>query len=595
MPRKKELEAQAVPDPTGDATFYVIPFECAEIKTEPLDEVAEMVEEQDRLFPRLNRRNVTSVAVQTAKRRIMSRSVQVDLQLVPKEALVNVQSGNVVDEPLGPDLTKGAAEKQCRICLRLLPEASLSYILFPQKTKILTALGVKVYLGDSYPFICRNCCAMVDLMYDFRNTSIRARNMLVHERKSIQSNGWDSVDNLGVIERCKLLVESHKRDIDVAYEASSFHKQVPPAQEVEVKVKPEAIELVMVDQIAVPAPVKEKSIHEEDDSSNNSHTIALKVEMDLNTWEGGDSSEEDSESDRLEEDGDSNSEAASADEDFAPSPPPVPNPPKKKRIRIVTKPYRKRQKREKNPSPDDQVALQDAEAKAKKKRKNAADPNRKRGALCDFCGDWVEYHTVESHKNQHLGIKPYACQTEGCKLSFSCRNLLVKHIKRQHGAEGPEYHDCEVCGQRIKGPKAALKKHQKTHTEEKNYICAVCGKGFTTPGYLRQHSIIHTDLMPYECSVCQRKFNNKYNMLTHEKKHYMRGETSGGIFSAGDGEPDADVANVPNASNAPTTVAAPMALPPFGEYQHHQPQQQPQQLQLPPHHLPQLHPLMHPQ
>ncbi|XP_058453936.1 zinc finger protein 28 homolog isoform X2 [Malaya genurostris] len=513
MSRKKRLDMDTETDPPVEPIFSIVSFECDDIKTEPLDDECF---EADPVFNRTcSKPPGTSVAVQTTKRKLTNRSVQVDLQLVSKNELISGHSGPPgSDEALSLDTTKGSLEKQCRICLRQLPDTSLSYIAFAQKTKILNALGVKIYLGDAYPFICRNCTTLVDMMYDFRNTCIKARNMLVHERKFILNGGWDSLDNFQIIERCKALIESHKQIIDGAYEASSFNKVT---NEEEVKIKPESIELVMVDEITSKhsmSSIKDSPSEEEEDCSSHSQTVDTKVTSNSYFTDQDECSDESN--NHL--DGD-----YKMDSDEEPSTEPCVKTSKRKRIRIVTKPYRKRQK-VKITNVDDSLPLQEADGKVRKKRKNAADPTRKRGALCDFCGEWVEYHTVESHKNQHLGIKPYTCQSEGCRLSFYCRNLLIKHIKRQHRADGPEYNDCEICGQRIKGPKAALKKHQKTHTEEKNFICAVCGKGFTTQGYLRQHSIIHTDLMPFECSICNRKFNNKYNMLTHEKKHQLRGE-----------------------------------------------------------------------
>ncbi|XP_065083819.1 putative zinc finger protein 286B [Ochlerotatus camptorhynchus] len=556
MPKTNENMDTSPIEPSAELIFIENPFECADIKTEPPDD---LVPEPDIAFPHLPCRSTAEVAVQTAKRKNMSRGVQVDLQLIPKEAL-----GNFVDEPLGPILAKESFEKQCRICLRQFPGSGLAYILFPQKTKILTALGVKVYLGDAYPFICRTCSKLVDMMYDFRNTCLRARNMLAHERKAIPAKDWDSEENLKAIDYCMNLLESHRRDIDAAYEESSTFSKLEKsstAQE-DVKVKPEVIEMVMVDHVEAgePAAVEADPVPQEDDSSSNhSRTKALKVE--LNRVDGRDISlkneavSDDDYQPASEDDEDVDEEEEVEDEDdYVPSPSPPPA--KKKRVRIVTKPYKKRQKKEKNPRKDDDLALQDSESRQRNnKRKNATDPNRKRrGALCDFCGEWVEYHTVESHQNQHLGLKPYVCQVEGCTLAFYCRNLLMKHIRRQHSADGPEYQDCDICGQRIKGPKAALTKHQKTHTEEKNYICAVCGKGFTTPGYLRQHSIIHTDLMPYECNVCHRKFNNKYNMLTHEKKHYMRGESTGSSSASASIDPSASSAVASQQQSDPASL-----------------------------------------
>ncbi|XP_053695198.1 zinc finger protein 195-like [Sabethes cyaneus] len=526
MPRRK-TEVSEARSASPDPIFEVIPFECAEIKTEPLEDDPTLNIGQTYLEA-----ESINVAVQTTKRKTISRGVQVELQHVSNEAQLSYGTSGAVDEALSLDLSLGALEKQCRICLRRLPESSLTYILFAQKTKILNALGVKIYLGDAFPFICRNCTSLVDLMYEFRNTCQKARNMLVHERKSVSGDGWDTAENFEVIERCKMLIESHKQLIDAAYEEDS---SLSVSQtETELKVLPETIELVLVDKIAPEDSAGRKlAISCEEGSRNCSN-----VRNDLKNEHTYDSSaqEQTDGDDTDHQDGDFQIDSEA--DDCAASPELLTKMDKKKRTRIVTKPYRRRQKSPKVRSYDE-LALQDADGQnVKKRRKNAADPFRRRGALCDFCGDWVEYHTVESHKNQHLGIKPYTCQSEGCRLSFYCRNLLIKHTKRQHRAEGPEYNDCEICGQRIKGPKAALKKHQKTHTEEKNYICAVCGKGFTTPGYLRQHSNIHTDAMPYECSVCHRRFNNKYNMLTHEKKHTLRGE-----ISASNPSTDSDVAN----------------------------------------------------
>nr|XP_029724038.1 myoneurin-like [Aedes albopictus] len=518
MSKNKEVSVLLTVEPEN-------PFECADIKDEPPDD---LIPEPDASFlhHHPNRSNTAEVAVQTNRRKIMSRGIQVDLQLIPKEALGNVQSGSFVEEPLGPLLAKEAFEKQCRICLRQMPSASLAYIMFAQKTKILAALGIKVYLGDTYPFICRTCAKLVDMIYDFRNTCLRARNMLASERKGIPGKDWDSEGNLRLIESCQILLDSHRNDIDAAYEESSSFCKGKTKQD-DVQVKPDSIAMVMVDHVDAPPEPPTSEVDcvspEVDEPSSSSRVFALKVEP-VQSDPGSDSPVENHGDDTEDEDYVPPS-GEEPEEKFVPSPSP---PPKKKRIRIVTKPYKKRQKKDKPPKKCDELALEDAQQDETKEDKKEKDQKRsRRGALCDFCGEWVEYHTVESHQNQHLGLKPYACQMVDCNMSFYCRNLLMKHIRRQHNADGPEYQYCDICKQRIKGPKAALTKHQKIHTEEKHYVCLVCGKGFTTPGYLRQHSNIHTDLMPYECSVCRRKFNNKYNMLTHEKKHFARGESMG--------------------------------------------------------------------
>ncbi|XP_055625670.1 myoneurin-like isoform X2 [Toxorhynchites rutilus septentrionalis] len=126
--------------------------------------------------------------------------------------------------------------------------------------------------------------------------------------------------------------------------------------------------------------------------------------------------------------------------------------------------------------------------------------------LCDFCGKRVCGESAEGHKNQHLGIKPYPCTISGCSLMFHGRHNRLRHVKRMHSESGVEVHNCHVCGKNIRGPKRALKYHLQRHEQnqrnEKNFVCQVCGKGFTLQRYLIQHSIIHSGEFPHKCSYC---------------------------------------------------------------------------------------------
>ncbi|XP_055534631.1 zinc finger protein 331-like [Wyeomyia smithii] len=141
--------------------------------------------------------------------------------------------------------------------------------------------------------------------------------------------------------------------------------------------------------------------------------------------------------------------------------------------------------------------------------------------LCDFCGKRVCGESAESHKNQHLGIRPYPCPIAGCDLAFHGRYNRLRHVKRMHGEKGVEVHDCHLCGKNIRGPSRALKYHLQRHEQnqraEKAFICQVCGKGFTLQRYLTQHSIVHSGEFPHKCGYCGKKFNNKWGMRTHEK------------------------------------------------------------------------------
>ncbi|XP_055599548.1 zinc finger protein 892-like isoform X1 [Uranotaenia lowii] len=504
MPRKSKDNSNK------KSAMETVVLECAEIKNEPPDGFS--YEEPEMSFCEY-RLKCNHVSVQTSRKiGLRDRAVQVDSLPRPKERSLDVEAVGVgiQDEAL---VAKGSVQIQCRMCLRRMSRARLSFLMFPQNSRILNAIGIKIYLGDAYPFICRICNALIDLIFDFRKACHRARDLLVQERKSVDDDGWDDAENLNVVANCKLIVDRHKQKIDKAYDEILTKRH-------ETLIKPK-----IHDSVSTPndhAQKESKKLELEPIYPIN----CLNKDSEIGT-EDAIQSVDQNESNLVCSSPDSrssdhfNAEISNIGDKKRISSPVSHlevSREKTKRTRIVTKPYRKRVKVE---AENEYESAQ----KTHKARKTATDPNRKRGALCDFCGTWIEYHSMESHKNQHLGVRPYSCQHEGCEQAFHSRNLLMKHIRRHHRDDGPEYQTCEICDQRIKGPKGALTKHQKIHSEAKNYVCSVCGKGFTTPGYLRQHSVIHSDDMPFACGVCGRRFNNRYNMRTHERKHVQRGES----------------------------------------------------------------------
>lgn len=143
--------------------------------------------------------------------------------------------------------------------------------------------------------------------------------------------------------------------------------------------------------------------------------------------------------------------------------------------------------------------------------------------LCTLCGKRVCGEAAEAHRNQHLGIKPYRCSTEGCNLEFFGPYHKTRHERRMHGEKGVLTHKCHICGKMIRGPNGALKYHLSLHgTSEKKFVCTICGKGFALQRYLRQHGMTHSEEFPYACSYCGKRFNNKWSMRTHEKNMHEK-------------------------------------------------------------------------
>lgn len=113
--------------------------------------------------------------------------------------------------------------------------------------------------------------------------------------------------------------------------------------------------------------------------------------------------------------------------------------------------------------------------------------------------------------------KPQVERCIPCNRKF---HDMSKHwIQFHSGIERP--YECFVCHRNYKRFEH-IKYHMKTHGDERNYICHVCGDAFFLSNELRKHIMNrHQVERPYKCTFqqCKKCFKNQHALNVHMRTH----------------------------------------------------------------------------
>ncbi|CAN0417595.1 unnamed protein product [Lampetra planeri] len=134
---------------------------------------------------------------------------------------------------------------------------------------------------------------------------------------------------------------------------------------------------------------------------------------------------------------------------------------------------------------------------------------------CDRCPYRArQRRQLVAHILSHTGEKPFKCAA--CGKSFASLNNVRKHHNTVHLDLRP--FKCPRCGKCFTS-RTFLRMHMLRHTGERPHECARCGKLFRHRSSLDVHKRTHTGEKPFGCAQCGKMFSRRHHLHHHELTH----------------------------------------------------------------------------
>lgn len=104
-----------------------------------------------------------------------------------------------------------------------------------------------------------------------------------------------------------------------------------------------------------------------------------------------------------------------------------------------------------------------------------------------------------------------------CKRTFDSQSELMQHRKDDHQLFKLPGIECRTCYLRFPNSDELLQHRRATHPDDNSMQCNICNASFATPAALRNHQRGHQRVTLYNCPNCTETFNSQLLLDTHLK------------------------------------------------------------------------------